>query len=219
MEVETSTNQTMAVDWPTSAQVGAGSEKEGSLLDQMVFLKGSSSRHSREPPRCVKARRVRPASDFRGCTWGAANGGLRDGGLKQIREHLRKKGLFLHFLYFPGVLRTLRPKKQKKKRLISRKGGQTPLKPPFVTPPFAAAQLKILSVNRLLLQWPLFRSRLSKLSGQDAPRVSSRWQMSFLAVKNVVKLSVTKFKPIFLGKNRQQFATKNPQLHFQFFKI
>ena len=24
-------------------------------------------------------------------------------------------------------------------RLISRKGGQTPLKPPFVTPPFAAA--------------------------------------------------------------------------------
>ena len=27
-------------------------------------------------------------------------------------------------------------------RLISRKGGQTPLKPPFVTPPFAAAQLK-----------------------------------------------------------------------------
>ena len=26
-------------------------------------------------------------------------------------------------------------------RLISRKGGQTPLKPPFVTPPFAAAQL------------------------------------------------------------------------------
>ena len=27
-------------------------------------------------------------------------------------------------------------------RPISRKGGQTPLKPPFLTPPFAAAQLK-----------------------------------------------------------------------------
>ena len=36
-----------------------------------------------------------------------------------------------------------RQKKGEKGRFrpISRKGGQTPLKPPFVTPPFAAAQL------------------------------------------------------------------------------
>ena len=68
-------------------------------------------------------------------------------GCKQIRGYLRKKVFFLRFLDFPGAPRTVlkRAKKRQKKgekgqkRPISGKGGQTPLKPPFVTPPFAAA--------------------------------------------------------------------------------
>ena len=47
-------------------------------------------------------------------------------------------------LFTPSGKGRKRQKKGEKGRfrLISRKGGQTPLKPPFVTPPFAAAQLK-----------------------------------------------------------------------------
>ena len=42
-------------------------------------------------------------------------------------------------------------RKRRKKgefRPISRKGGQTPLKPPFVTPPFAAAQESAILLHR-----------------------------------------------------------------------
>ena len=35
-------------------------------------------------------------------------------------------------------------RKRAKKAAFGRKGGQTPLKPPFVKPPFAAAQINIL---------------------------------------------------------------------------
>ena len=73
--------------------------------------------------------------------------GFKRWGFKEIRGYLRKKAFFFRFLDFPGALRTLRKgrKRQKKGekarfRPISGKGGQTPLKPPFVTPPFAAAQ-------------------------------------------------------------------------------
>ena len=73
--------------------------------------------------------------------------GFKRWGFKQIRGYLRKKAFFLCFLDFPGALRTLRKRAKKAEkdengrfRPISRKGGQTPLKPPFVTPPFAAAQ-------------------------------------------------------------------------------
>ena len=57
---------------------------------------------------------------------------------------MRKKAFFLRFLDFPGALQALRKRAKKaekgQKRPISGKGGQTPLKPPFVTPPFAATQ-------------------------------------------------------------------------------
>ena len=45
-------------------------------------------------------------------------------------------------LFRPSGKGQKRQKKGEKGRFrpISRKGGQTPLKPPFVTPPFAAAQ-------------------------------------------------------------------------------
>ena len=74
--------------------------------------------------------------------------GLKRWGLREIRGFLRKKGLFPPFSGFPRC--SSHPpenceKRQKKGergrfRPISRNGGQTPLKPPFVTPPFAAAQ-------------------------------------------------------------------------------
>ena len=46
-------------------------------------------------------------------------------------------------LFVPSGKGRKRQKKGEKGRFrpISRKGGQTPLKPPFVTPPFAAAQI------------------------------------------------------------------------------
>ena len=45
--------------------------------------------------------------------------------------------------------------------------------------------------------------------GEDAPRVSARCQISFLAVKKMVKLSVTKFKPLF-DEKLTTFATPKP---------
>ena len=68
-----------------------------------------------------------------------------------VEGYLRKKAFFLRFLDFPGALRALRKRAQKGRkrakkgrfRPISRKSGRTPLKPPFVTPPFAAAQLRL----------------------------------------------------------------------------
>ena len=49
-------------------------------------------------------------------------------------------------LFAPSGKGQKRQKKGEKGRFraISRKGGQTPLKPPFVTPPFAAAQKKFI---------------------------------------------------------------------------
>ena len=49
-----------------------------------------------------------------------------------------------------------RQKKGEKGRFrpISRKGGQTPLKPPFVTPPSAAAQIPSLSIFRTIRLLP-----------------------------------------------------------------
>ena len=72
---------------------------------------------------------------FRSQKWG-----FKRGARKQIWGYLRKKAFFLRY---PGFLRcSLHPPEKGEKgrfRPISRKGGQTPLKPPFVTPPFAAA--------------------------------------------------------------------------------
>ena len=69
--------------------------------------------------------------------WSAANGGLRDGGLSKSQDIRGKRNLF-----GPSGKGPKRQKKAEKGpfRPISRTGGQTPLKPPFVTPPFAAAQ-------------------------------------------------------------------------------
>ena len=54
--------------------------------------------------------------------------------------------------------------------------------------------------------------------GEDAPRVSSRWQTSFLVVKNVVKFLVTHSKLFFLGKIDRKCATKNPP-HFSLLRF
>ena len=86
---------------------------------------------------------------FWGCntTWSAANGGLRDGGLRKS-EDIRGKRPFSSVFWISQVLLAPSGKGRKRQKKgdfgrfwpISRKGGQTPLKPPFVTPPFAAAQ-------------------------------------------------------------------------------
>ena len=81
--------------------------------------------------------------------WSAANGGLRDGGLSKSEDIRGKRPFSSVFwisqvLFAPSGKGRKRQKKGEKGRFrpISGKGGQTPLKPPFVTPPFAAAQLK-----------------------------------------------------------------------------
>ena len=83
-----------------------------------------------------------------GLSWGAANGGLRDGGLRKSEDIWGKRpfsSVFWIFqvLFTPSGKGRKRQKKGEKGRFwpISRKGGQTPLKPPFVTPPFAAPQV------------------------------------------------------------------------------
>ena len=70
-------------------------------------------------------------------------------GFRQIRGYVRKKAFFLSYLDFPSAVRALRKRAKKsgkraKKadfgRFPGREIGQTTLKPPFVTPPFAAIQ-------------------------------------------------------------------------------
>ena len=80
-------------------------------------------------------------------SWSAANGGLRDGGLSKSEDIRGKRPFSSVFwisqvLFVPSGKGRKRQKKGEKGRFrpISGKGGQTPLKPPFVTPPFAAAQ-------------------------------------------------------------------------------
>ena len=75
-------------------------------------------------------------------------GGLRDGGFSKSQDIWGKRPFSSVFwisqvLFAPSGKGWKRQKKGEKGRLrpISRKGGQTPLKPPFVTPLSAAAQL------------------------------------------------------------------------------
>ena len=69
-------------------------------------------------------------------------GGLRDGVFEQIGGYLRKKT----FLPFSGLPRFWQKRGEKgRSRPSSRKGGQTPLKLPFVAHPIATAQFKIIS--------------------------------------------------------------------------
>ena len=72
--------------------------------------------------------------------WSASNGGLRDGGLSKSEDIFPAS---FGFFGPSGKGRKNQKKSEKGQvRLISRKGSQTPLKCPFVTPPFAAAQIQ-----------------------------------------------------------------------------
>ena len=64
--------------------------------------------------------RFEKSSGFR--VWGAANGGLRDGGLRKSEE----KGLFPPFLDFPGALQPLRKRAKK-----AEKGRKRPISADF----------------------------------------------------------------------------------------
>ena len=120
------------------------------------------------PPRCAmrfeshapKSIAMRKGFFFSLAVWSAANGGLRDGGLSKTEDIWGKRPFPSVFwisqaLFAPSGKGRKRQRKGEKGRFrpISRKGGQTPLKPPFVTPPFAAAQavrkpLSLLWVHR-----------------------------------------------------------------------
>ena len=65
-----------------------------------------------------------------------ANGSLRDEG------NLRKEAFFFSSVFWNSQQLFGPCGKGRKRAKISRKGGQTRLKPSFVTPPFAAAQRK-----------------------------------------------------------------------------
>ena len=105
-------------------------------LCSLTFLSYVSHTKYKTPPNPKTHRQIH-------CS--AADGGSRHGGFKQIWGYRTKKAFFLRFLDFPGAPRALRRRAKKPEkgrfRPISGKGGQTPLKPPFVTPPFAAAQI------------------------------------------------------------------------------
>ena len=81
-------------------------------------------------------------------SWSSSYGGLRDGGLSESEEIWGKRPFssvfwISHVLFAPSGKGRKRQKKGEKGRFrpISRKGGQTPLKPPFLTPPFVATNL------------------------------------------------------------------------------
>ena len=91
--------------------------------------------------------------------------GFKRWGFKQIWGYLRKKAFSSVFwisqeLFAPPEKGRKRQKKAEKgrkgrSRPISRKGSQTPLKPPFVTPPFAATQKALL---RFFGAWQITRN-------------------------------------------------------------
>ena len=129
-----------------------------------------------------------------GICWSAANGGLRDGGLRKS-EDIRGKRPFssvfwiFQVLFAPSGKGQKRQKKGEKGRFraISRKGGQAPLKPPFVTPPFAADQICSRKTSREKWReicrekfWALWSFvSWGKRSSRIAPEISGHfpWQL------------------------------------------
>ena len=124
---------------------------------QKEFGKKVTKKVTEASERCPKSGRKSPPNEKLECL----NGGLRDGGSKQIQGCLRKKAFSWVFrisqvLFGSSGKGRKRQKKGDKGRYrpISRKGGQTPLKPPFVRPhlrmpkesdrtPFAGLVLKL----------------------------------------------------------------------------
>ena len=98
---------------------------------------------------------------------------------------MKKKAIFFCFLDFPGAVRALqkrakRPEKCEKGRFrpISRIGGQTPLKRPFVTPPFAALQLRE-SETTIKIKFAHFRGGLGRGAGEEnCPKRYFSWETS-----------------------------------------
>ena len=86
-------------------------------------------------------------SAFFALFWSAANGGLRDGGLSKSEETWGKRPFSSVFWICQVSFASSGKERKRQKtgekgrfRPISGKGGSSPLKPPFVTPPFAAPQ-------------------------------------------------------------------------------
>ena len=117
--------------------------------------------------------------------------GFKRWGLKEIRGYLRKKAFFLRFLDFPGAVWALRKRAKKAEkgrfRPISGKGGQTPLKPPSVTPPFAAAQLIVNGISKfrsmswngwrdlMLLSVRARKAQMTPIAGKSFANPAHEW--------------------------------------------
>ena len=106
---------------------------------------------------------------------GCRKWGFKRWGFKQIRGNLRKKAFFLRFLDLPGALQTLRKRAKKaekgRKGRFRPKGGQTPLNPQFVTPPFAAAQITAVKRCLWMYVWENWKLRTFRVSAFAASTV------------------------------------------------
>ena len=69
--------------------------------------------------------------------------------------------------------------------------------------------LALPATHKTCLQLQGAKTMNCTLLRKNPPRVSSRRQIAFLIVKNVVKFSMTKCKPISLGKTDRKLAAKN----------
>ena len=141
--------------------------------------------------------------------WSAANGGLRDGGLSKSQDIWGKRPFSSVFWicqvhFAPSGKGRKRQEKGEKGRFrpISGKGGQTPLKPPFVTPPFAAAQELL---RRLPLPWGAEK--------RQSPQHFPKW-IIFIAVTQFPCFSATRLVILVapqLPRNPREFQIKGAQ--------
>ena len=74
--------------------------------------------------------------------------------------------------------------------------------------------LKTVGTQRHANERKRAQTQVRKRLGEDAPRVSCRRQMSFLAVKSAVNLLLANSKPVFPGKMDRDSATKKSTTFF-----
>ena len=161
--------------------------------------------------------------------------GFKRWGFKENPRTSEEKGLFPPFFWISQVL--LAPsgkgRKMQKKgdfgrfRPISRKSGRTPLKPPFVTPPFAASQLfrdffqTLQTFSRCVPdslgsqgQRPgRFFSDFFGVSGPEGPRDPCKWPTGSQLKSFVPKKFVLIFGPMLLRTGQPPTEVQNPQPH------
>ena len=106
------------------------------LVSSVLRVRGRFQNPRQTPVRAkLRLKRFPKVSNSK-TNWSTTSRGLRNAGFKQIRWHRKKKAFFSAFLDFSEACSSTKGRKQ----------PDTP-KPPFVTPPFAAAQTKLGTKN------------------------------------------------------------------------